>query len=98
MKTTIGLIQMTCTAKPQENIEKCLAKIEEAAKLGAKIICTQELFTSLYFCQTENHDNFNLAEPIPGPVTEALQKIAAKHEVVIIGRSAGSAATSANCS
>ena len=85
MKTTIGLIQMTCTAKPQENVEKCLAKIEEAATRGAKIICTQELFTSLYFCQTENHDNFNLAEPIPGPVTEALQKIAAKHEVVIIG-------------
>ena len=44
---------MSCTAEPQENIQKCLSKIEEAAALGAKIICTQELFTSLYFCQNK---------------------------------------------
>ena len=85
MKTTIGLIQMTCTNNPQENVAKCLAKIAEAASRGAKIICTQELFTSRYFCQTENHDHFKLAEPIPGPTTEALCAVAAKHEVVIIG-------------
>jgi N-carbamoylputrescine amidase len=85
MKTTIGLIQMTCTASPQENVAKCLAKIEDAARRGAKIICTQELFTSLYFCQTENHDHFKLAEPIPGPTTEALCAVAAQHEVVIVG-------------
>jgi N-carbamoylputrescine amidase len=84
MKTTIGLIQMTCTNDPQENVQKCLAKIADAANQGAKIICTQELFTSLYFCQTENHENFKLAEPIPGPTTEALCAAAAQHEVVIV--------------
>ena len=76
---------MTCTDNPQENVTKCLAKIAEAASKGAQIICTQELFTSLYFCQTENHDHFKLAEPIPGPTTEALCRLAAEHQVVIIG-------------
>lgn len=85
MKTTIGLIQMTCTADPRENVAKCLAKIESAAQQGAQIIATQELFTSLYFCQTENHDHFKLAEAIPGPTTELLCEVAANHQVVIVG-------------
>lgn len=85
MKTTVGLIQMSCTADPRENVAKCLAKIAEAAAQGAQIISTQELFTSRYFCQTENHDHFQLAEPIPGPTTELLCQAAAQHKVVIVG-------------
>lgn len=84
-KTTLGLLQMSCGADPRENVEKTLARIEEAAARGAQIISTQELFTSLYFCQTEDHANFKLAEPIPGPTTEALMKLAAARGVVIVG-------------
>ena len=57
---------------------------ERAAKQGAQIICTQELFRSEYFCQSEDHKYFKLAETIPGPSTEAFQKLARKHKVVII--------------
>lgn len=85
MKTRIALIQMSCTADPAENLAKCIGLIEEAAAAGAKIISTQELFTSLYFCQREDHEFFKLAEPIPGPSTEALCKVAARHQVVIVG-------------
>src|SRR6195952_2358394 len=84
MKVTLGLLQHACSANPAENLKKTLALTEKAAKKGAKIICTQELFRSQYFCQSENHDYFKLAEPIPGPSTEAFQKIAKKHKVVII--------------
>jgi N-carbamoylputrescine amidase len=84
-KTTVGLIQMSCTADVRANVEKAVARIEEAAARGAKIISTQELFTSLYFCQTEDHENFKLAEPIPGPTTEELMKVAAARGVVIVG-------------
>ena len=68
----IGLVQMSCTANKEENLQKAIGKVNEAAKKGAQIICLQELFTSLYFCDEENYDNFKLAEPIPGPSTEAL--------------------------
>ncbi|HEX9005593.1 MAG TPA: nitrilase-related carbon-nitrogen hydrolase, partial [Blastocatellia bacterium] len=74
-KVNVALIQMSCGADPQENLEKVLSRIEEAAKQGAQIISTQELFRSPYFCQTEDHANFALAEPIPGPSTEALSKL-----------------------
>jgi N-carbamoylputrescine amidase len=84
MKVTLGLLQHACSAKPAENLKKTLALAEQAAKKGAKIICTQELFRSQYFCQAENHDYFKLAEPIPGPSTEAFQKIAKKYKVVIV--------------
>ena len=63
---------MACTAKPEENLDKAINKIREAAKQGAQIVCLQELFLSLYFCDVEDYDNFKLAEPIPGPSTEAL--------------------------
>lgn len=85
MKVTLGLLQHACSANPAENLKKTLALAEQAAKKGAKIICTQELFRSQYFCQAENHDYFKLAEPIPGPSTVALQKLAKKYGVVIIG-------------
>ncbi|MGE0882324.1 MAG: carbon-nitrogen hydrolase [Blastocatellales bacterium] len=84
-KASVALIQMSCSDDPKENLEKCLARIEEAAKQGAQIISTQELFRSRYFCQTEEHVNFELAEPIPGPSTEALSKLARDKKVVIVG-------------
>ncbi|MCC5023410.1 MAG: carbon-nitrogen hydrolase [Candidatus Synoicihabitans palmerolidicus] len=83
-KVTLGLLQHVCTGDPKANFKKTLALTEKAAKQGAKIICTQELFRSQYFCQNEDHDNFLLAESIPGPSTKAFQKIAKKHGVVIV--------------
>ena len=84
MKVTLGLLQHACTASPAENLKKTLSLAEQAARKGAKIICTQELFRSQYFCQSENHDYFKLAESIPGPSTVAFQKIAKKHKVVVV--------------
>jgi N-carbamoylputrescine amidase len=75
---------MRCSANPAENMKKTLALAAKAAKQGAQIICTQELFRSQYFCQCEDHDYFKLAESIPGPTTEAFQKLARKHSVVVI--------------
>jgi N-carbamoylputrescine amidase len=80
----LGLLQSTCAHDPQANFQKTLDLVERAAKRGAQIICTQELFRSRYFCQSEDYENFKLAEPIPGPSTKAFQKLARKHKVVII--------------
>jgi N-carbamoylputrescine amidase len=93
-KVKIGLVQMTCSADPAENLAKAIEKVREAADLGAQIICLQELFTSQYFCQIEDHKYFQLAEEIPGPSTEALSQVAAERGVVIVAslfekRSAG---------
>jgi len=84
-KFTIGLIQMSCSTDPVENFAKAETRIREAAKRGAQIICLQELFRSQYFCREENADLFALAEPIPGPSTEALSGLARSLSVVIIG-------------
>ncbi len=81
---TIGLLQAACSLDPAANLKKTLAAVERAAKQGAQIICTQELFRSQYFCQAEDHKYFQLAEPIPGPSTRAFQKLARKRKVVII--------------
>jgi len=75
---------MSCTAEKDKNLTKAIEKIHEAAAKGAQIVCLQELFTSLYFCDEENHDNFSLAESIPGPSTEILSKVAAELQVVVI--------------
>lgn len=75
---------MSCTADKQANLAKMTGKIREAAAKGAQIICSQELFTSLYFCDEENYDNFKLAEPIPGQTTDALCALAKELNVVII--------------
>jgi N-carbamoylputrescine amidase len=80
----LGLLQAQCSPDAAANLKKNLEMVERAAKQGAQIICTQELFRSQYFCQEENHDNFKLAEPIPGPSTAAFQKLAKKYGVVII--------------
>src|SRR5678809_205675 len=80
----LGLLQAQCSSDPAANLKKNLEMAERAAKQGAQIICTQELFRSQYFCQAEDHENFKLAEPIPGPSTAAFQKLAKKHGVVVI--------------
>jgi len=83
-KVQVGLVQMTCTADKQENLEKAISRVRDAAARGAQIVCLQELFTSLYFCNVENYDNFGLAESIPGSSTQVLEKVAAELNVVII--------------
>ena len=80
----LGLLQTACAPDPKANLKKTLTLAERATRQGAQIICTQELFRSQYFCQSEDHENFKLAEPIPGPSTEAFQKLARKHRVVVI--------------
>jgi N-carbamoylputrescine amidase len=76
---------MTCSAQPAANLKKALARIAEAARKGAQIVCLQELFRSRYFCQVEHDDMFALAEPLPGPTTEALSKAAKRHSITLIG-------------
>lgn len=80
----IGLVQMSCSADGKANLEKAIAGVKDAASKGAQIVCLQELFTSLYFCDVEDYENFKLAEPIPGPTTDALSAIAKETGVVII--------------
>jgi N-carbamoylputrescine amidase len=80
----IGLIQTKCSADPAANLKKTLTAAERAAKQGAQIICTQELFRSQYFCQSEDHEFFKLAEPVPGPTIQAFRKLAKRYEVVVI--------------
>jgi N-carbamoylputrescine amidase len=93
-KIKLGLVQMRCSADPQENLARAMARIRDAAGRGAQVICLQELFTSQYFCQIEDHKYFALAEKIPGPSTEVLCVLARELEVVIVAslfekRSAG---------
>jgi N-carbamoylputrescine amidase len=83
-KVKTALVQMSCSADKQQNLDKAIKKIQEAAAGGAQIVCLQELFTSLYFCDVEDYDNFLLAESIPGPSTETLSKAAKELGVVII--------------
>ena len=80
----IGLIQMACSADSEENLQRAVGKVEEAAKDGAQIICLPELFRSHYFCQQEDAALFDLAESIPGPSTEALSRVAKTHGVTIL--------------
>jgi N-carbamoylputrescine amidase len=80
----VGLVQMSCTHDATQNIHKAIQGIQDAARDGAQIVCLQELFTSLYFCDVEDYENFKLAEAIPGPSTEILSKVAAENNVVII--------------
>ena len=75
---------MSCTKSPEENLNKAIQGIKEAADKGAQIVCLQELFTSLYFCDVEDYENFKLAEPVPGPSTDSLSKVAKELGVVII--------------
>jgi N-carbamoylputrescine amidase len=83
-KFTIGLVQMRCGLDPRENLDKAAARVVEAAVGGAEIVCLQELFRSQYFCQSEDHARFDLAEPIPGPSTQLLGRLAREKGVVVI--------------
>jgi len=83
-KTKIALVQMQCGTDPAANLAKAIARIRDAAKQGAQIICLPELFRSQYFCQSEDHANFALAEEIPGPTTTELEKVARETGAVIV--------------
>jgi len=83
-KVKVGIIQMACVQDKAANLQKAIEKIGEAVAKGAQIVCLQELFTSLYFCDVEDYAQFGLAESIPGPSTEALQAVARKNNIVII--------------
>jgi N-carbamoylputrescine amidase len=80
----IGLVQMSCVADKSVNMTKAIEQIRQAHSKGAQIVCLQELFGSLYFCDEENYDNFLLAEAVPGPSTETFSKLAAELEIVIV--------------
>jgi N-carbamoylputrescine amidase len=80
----VGLVQMSCTADVNDNLAKAIAKTREAAAQGAQIVCLQELFKSLYFCDVEDHANFSLGEAIPGPTTDVLSELAKELGIVII--------------
>ena len=80
----VGTVQMSCTESPSENLNKAIEKIREASAMGAQIVCLQELFTSLYFCDVEDYENFKLAESVPGPSTDKLSALAKELKVVIV--------------
>jgi N-carbamoylputrescine amidase len=83
-KFTIGLVQMTCSLDPEENLEKAVSRIREAATRGAQIVCLQELFKSQYFCRQEDAGLFGLAETIPGPSTERIGTLCRELKVAVI--------------
>jgi N-carbamoylputrescine amidase len=83
-KLNIGLVQMSCTPDADQNFQKAMRGIREAAERGAEVICLQELFRTQYFCQKEEVAFFDLAEPIPGPSTEILGRLSSERQVVII--------------
>ena len=92
--TKVGLIQMRCGAEPEKNLGRAIEFVRDAARQGAEIVCLPELFQSQYFCQVEDHKNFDLAEAIPGKSTAALGEVARETATVIIAslfekRSAG---------
>jgi len=82
---TVAVVQMRCSADVDANLDKAVDRIGAAARGGADIVCLQELFRSLYFCQREDAALFDLAETIPGPTTEALAEAARRHRVSVVG-------------
>ncbi len=83
-KFAVGLIQMAPGPDPERNLRKAVSRIESAAEAGAHIVCLPELFLTQYFCQTENPTHFDLAQPIPGPTTKTLGKVAKRLKVALI--------------
>ena len=83
-KFVAGLVQMSCSPSPDENLQKAAALVEDAAQRGAEVVCLPELFRSQYFCQREDIALFDLAETVPGPTTESLGKVAKARGVVIV--------------
>jgi N-carbamoylputrescine amidase len=82
---TIGLIQMRCSTDPGDNLRRASAMLRQAAGRGAQVSCLPELFRTQYFCQAEDATRFNLAEPVPGPTTEALAQVARETGMVVVG-------------
>jgi N-carbamoylputrescine amidase len=83
-KFTVGLVQMACSPDPDDNLRRGIGCLEEAAGRGAQVVCLPELFRWQYFCQREDPANFDLAEPVPGPTTEALGAAARRAQVTVI--------------
>jgi N-carbamoylputrescine amidase len=81
---TVGLVQMSMSADPQENLEKAAQRVEEAARKGAQVVCLPELYRSPYFCQQEDQALFDLAEPVPGPSTARLSEVARRSGVAVV--------------
>src|ERR1035438_10548795 len=82
---TVGLIQMRCSTDSDDNLTRARAMLRQAAERGAQIACLPELFRTQYFCQVEETGRFDLAEPIPGPTTEALSLLASETRMVVVG-------------
>ena len=80
----VGLVQMAMSARVEENVEKAVARVGEAARAGARVVCLPELYRTPYFCQKEDQALFDLAEPVPGPTTEALGALARETGVVVV--------------
>ena len=81
----VALIQMRCSTDPDDNLRRACAMLRDAAIRGAQVACLPELFRTQYFCQTEDPARFDLAEPIPGPTTEALASVASETGMVVVG-------------
>src|SRR4051794_30773092 len=82
---TLGLVQMRCSTDPDDNLSRACGFLREAASRGATVACLPELFRTQYFCQVEDPAIFALAEPIPGPTTEALSAVARETGLVVVG-------------
>jgi N-carbamoylputrescine amidase len=83
-KFRVGLVQMSCGPDPDENVEKAAQRVREAADGGAQVVCLPELFRTQYFCQREDADLFDLAEPIPGPTTQRIAEVAREKKVSVV--------------
>ncbi|MFV1993030.1 MAG: carbon-nitrogen hydrolase [Acidiferrobacterales bacterium] len=81
----VALVQQDCTKNQEKNLAKSIAEIQSAAQAGAQLVVLQELHSNLYFCQSEDSENFDLAETIPGPLTEKLSGAAKENKIVIVG-------------
>ncbi len=83
-KLKVGIVQQSCSANTEENIQKSIDAIKKCAENGAGLVVLQELHTGLYFCQTEDTSMFDLAEPIPGPSTEKFAAAAKESGIVLV--------------
>ena len=81
---TVGIVQMSMKPEPEANMKRAEELLREAKKKGVQVACLPELFRSYYFCQSENHDYFNLAEPLPGETTQRLSALAKELDMVIV--------------
>ena len=82
----VGLVKMAMSADPQENVEEAAARVAQAARKGAQVVCLPELYRSPYFCQREDVSLFDLAEPVSGPSTDRLSKVAPQPRLSMAGR------------